>query len=656
MPETVLDRLVVRLTVDLKGLTSGLRKATRQITAFTKKVVTIVKKAAKAFRALGTAVAKMARKVKRSAKIAVVALIAMGVAVVKVASDAQESENLFDVALGRMAKDARDWSESVSQSLGLYSTEIRKNLGTFFLMVNSLGVQKEAALEMAKGLTQLTLDMSSFRNQRFDEMFVKLSGAISGEPEPLGRLGVKILEEQLIIWAKLNGLVDQHATKLNQAQKVIARYNLILERTRKDQGDFARTVGNLANQLRILKDQVLELARRLGDTLVPAVTRAVQTMVKWIMANRDTIVAYFQDMIDAAQAFISFFREDWVAGIRKSIELTNIAFVGLAKSLVLIFTTAAIAAADAFMKAYADRIKDGLKRQVFGFAISNVGQFRPIRRTGAPPPTPDPADAIISSDVLARLDAGLKAIAAETKARLAEAFQPVMTGATQRRWKQWATDIVTTIKKTAENFARVSPTLRALFGLAPFAAKDTSQDVFGTLIPGNLGDAGADEAQELEDSFTSAAKNIKTSFQDAFADLILEARTLKEVMVGFFKDIARSILNNISGSIADALTGTRGDPNIIGGIINAGLSIFSPKPLAEGGIVTKPTLAMIGEGRQAEAVIPLDKMGEIGGITINIVNPWDGQSVLRAIDSRAVSAVLRNHGANGPIRTMVQKG
>ncbi len=246
MPETVLDRLVVRLTVDLKGLTSGLRKATRQITAFTKKVVTIVKKAAKAFRALGTAVAKMARKVKRSAKIAVVALIAMGVAVVKVASDAQESENLFDVALGRMAKDARDWSESVSQSLGLYSTEIRKNLGTFFLMVNSLGVQKEAALEMAKGLTQLTLDMSSFRNQRFDEMFVKLSGAISGEPEPLGRLGVKILEEQLIIWAKLNGLVDQHATKLNQAQKVIARYNLILERTRKDQGDFARTVGNLA--------------------------------------------------------------------------------------------------------------------------------------------------------------------------------------------------------------------------------------------------------------------------------------------------------------------------------------------------------------------------------------------------------------------------
>jgi len=41
--------------------------------------------------------------------------------------------------------------------------------------------------------------------------------------------------------------------------------------------------------------------------------------------------------------------------------------------------------------------------------------------------------------------------------------------------------------------------------------------------------------------------------------------------------------------------------------------------LAEGGIVTKPTMAMIGEGGESEAVIPLSKMGNMGGNNKEIV-------------------------------------
>jgi len=41
--------------------------------------------------------------------------------------------------------------------------------------------------------------------------------------------------------------------------------------------------------------------------------------------------------------------------------------------------------------------------------------------------------------------------------------------------------------------------------------------------------------------------------------------------------------------------------------------------LAEGGVVTSPTLAMIGEGGQSEAVIPLDRLGEFGGGGQNVV-------------------------------------
>lgn len=67
--------------------------------------------------------------------------------------------------------------------------------------------------------------------------------------------------------------------------------------------------------------------------------------------------------------------------------------------------------------------------------------------------------------------------------------------------------------------------------------------------------------------------------------------------------------------------------NALKGVANAFISLANKVPgvsiakLAEGGIVNKPTLALIGEAGP-EAVIPLSKMGGgFGGMTININNP-----------------------------------
>lgn len=65
--------------------------------------------------------------------------------------------------------------------------------------------------------------------------------------------------------------------------------------------------------------------------------------------------------------------------------------------------------------------------------------------------------------------------------------------------------------------------------------------------------------------------------------------------------------------------------------------------LAAGGIVTKPTLAMIGEAGP-EAVVPLSKMGRFGGgdIIINIT----GNTISSDLDIRrladAVSDAIRD--------------
>jgi hypothetical protein len=64
--------------------------------------------------------------------------------------------------------------------------------------------------------------------------------------------------------------------------------------------------------------------------------------------------------------------------------------------------------------------------------------------------------------------------------------------------------------------------------------------------------------------------------------------------------------------------------------------------LAEGGIVTSPTIAMIGEGREPEAIIPLSKLGSMGfggngggnNITVN-VNGGDPNNIIRLLQQYA---------------------
>lgn len=75
-----------------------------------------------------------------------------------------------------------------------------------------------------------------------------------------------------------------------------------------------------------------------------------------------------------------------------------------------------------------------------------------------------------------------------------------------------------------------------------------------------------------------------------------------------------------------------------------GLSASRVTALAEGGIVTRPTLALIGEGGESEAVIPLSKLGNMGGGDTNVtihVNGGDPNAV--------VDALRRFYRQNGPI-------
>ena len=239
-----------------------------------------------------------------------VPIMAVSTAAIKMASDAQESEQLFSVAMENMAGSARNWSEAVSDALGINAYEIRKNVGTFDVMLKSMGLNEQAAYDMSKGLTQLTYDIASLYNISTESAFDKLQSGIVGMPRPLQDLGIVANDTAVKTWALANGIIKQ-GEEMTEAQEVASRYALILERTTAAQGDLARTIDSPVNKMRVLKSQIEETAIQLGNALLPTfnklldIGKKVVDFVRGLVDKFNALPEGVQNTIISIVAFVA---------------------------------------------------------------------------------------------------------------------------------------------------------------------------------------------------------------------------------------------------------------------------------------------------------------------------------------------------------------
>ncbi|MCK5127901.1 MAG: hypothetical protein KAR42_16710 [candidate division Zixibacteria bacterium] len=216
-------------------------------------------------------------------------ILAAGGAAIKMAMDAEESRNLFEVSMGDMVDIADKWSADLSENLGINRFESQKLIGTFNVMLKSMGHNEKAAYDMSKGMAELTYDMASFYNLEAEDAFLKIQAGITGEIEPLKRLGIIIKDVTIKQWAMDNGMIKQ-GEQMTENQKVIARYNVIMEQTALAQGDLARTLDSPTNKLRILKSRVAETAITFGMKMMPAFEsflKLAEKGVKWFSSLSD---------------------------------------------------------------------------------------------------------------------------------------------------------------------------------------------------------------------------------------------------------------------------------------------------------------------------------------------------------------------------------
>lgn len=198
----------------------------------------------------------------------------------------QEDLNLFTVALGQYAAEAQNYAEKVSDVMGIDPAQWLRNQGVFNTLLTGFGDTAERAQLMSQNLTQLGYDISSFFNISIEDAMQKLQSGISGELEPLRRLGYDLSQAQLEQTA-LNLGIKESVANMTQAEKAELRYYAIMTQVTTAQGDMARTLEAPANQLRILQAQLTQAARAIGNIFIPALNAILPYAIAVVQVIRE---------------------------------------------------------------------------------------------------------------------------------------------------------------------------------------------------------------------------------------------------------------------------------------------------------------------------------------------------------------------------------
>ena len=201
-------------------------------------------------------------------------------------NDYQEDLNLFTASMGQYAKEAQEYAENVGEVMGIDPAKWMRNQGVFNTLLTGFGSVSDRAYLMSKNLTQLGYDISSFFNISVEDAMQKLQSGISGELEPLRRLGYDLSQAKLEQTALTLG-IEKSVSAMTQAEKAELRYYAIMTQVTTAQGDMARSLEAPANQLRIFQAQLTQAARAIGNIFIPLLQKILPVAIAVLRVVRE---------------------------------------------------------------------------------------------------------------------------------------------------------------------------------------------------------------------------------------------------------------------------------------------------------------------------------------------------------------------------------
>lgn len=197
-------------------------------------------------------------------------VVALGFASVRTATDMEELESAFDVVFGNASDEVRAWAETTGNEMGRATSEIQEGALAFQQLFEK-ALDPKASVALSKQFAVLTQDLASFKNLANEDAQRTLFSGLTGEAEPLRKVGV-FLNAAAVETKALEMGMERVNGKFTDQQKIVARAALIQEQLADANGDVIRTFDSQANQVKRAQAAFTELQIAIGTKLLPTVT------------------------------------------------------------------------------------------------------------------------------------------------------------------------------------------------------------------------------------------------------------------------------------------------------------------------------------------------------------------------------------------------
>jgi hypothetical protein len=568
------------------------------------------------------------------------------------ASNMQESMSKVNVIFGKGAKSVNDFAATAARQLGQSKQSVLDAAGAFGTFGKAAGLGGEDLATFSNDFTVLATDLASFNNTSPEEAVLAIGAALRGEAEPLRRFGV-LLDDATLRQEALNLGISDGKKALTSSQKILAAQAAIYKQTGDAQGDFLRTSDGLANSQRSLKAEFANLQVELGMKLLPKMqqfTKELLAISDWVKRNPQTfniigsgiekigkflfftntplgkfigLISSLGNAVDGAEKATGAWNDK--LGVSSTQQMRAADAAGLFNKA-LRESQAKTGGAAKEVESFAEALKDKLE-----VALDEAKSALDDAKTAFSDFATEVSDSIKSAFSFS--DA--QAAGEETGAGFLDGLRSQVAGVVEYS-KKIQRLLDTTLSKEA-------------FAMVLDSGAEAGAAIADQLIAG--GQAAIDETNALVASANSAAEKVGLNAagkwyqsgvdtaQKMVDGIISELDKMTPKLMAKMDAIAAKMKRNVDIDV------------VITERVNKIVSTISgniPK-LAEGGIVNKPTLAMIGEGNGAEAVIPLSKLGNMGGGDINI-NVTGGMATSAEIGQNIVNALRAYQRTSGGLQ------
>lgn len=522
---------------------------------------------------------------------AATAVVDFGKDCINAAADADDAMDAINAAFGTSAKEIANFSKSSAENMGQSTAEYQTMAAKTGNLLQSMGISSDQAAKSTEVLSQRAADMAAIWGTDTATAMEAINKGLAGSTKSLQQFGVKLSKSEIDARAMAKGYTDASG-KVTDAGRAIAAQELILEKTSNVQGAWAENSKDLGSQQDILKAKMANLQAELGGKLLPIVVKLMemaQPILNFIMANVNWLAPLAGIIAGVVAAIKVWTVVQWAlnaALTANPIGLIVAAIAAVIAAIVLLYTKvgwfrdAVDAAIDGIVAAF-NWLKDAVVA-VFDW----VKEHWPLLL------------AIITGPIGAAV-----ILITKNWDTIKEGFSAVIDFIKQVMSTVW--EILTAPYRMAID------AVKKMIDEVPTAFRNAVSGI--TTALSTVWDVISAPFKKGWDLAKQAGQTVMDWFGGIYGKMQTAFRGLEEVIKAPFKaavDAIKSLWNNTIGKISFTV------PSWVPGIGGKGFSF--PK-MAKGGIVNRPTIALIGEAGP-EAVVPLDRLAQVNPEPTQVTN------------------------------------